>query len=238
VLLAVFTGFMLFAIRERGNLAALWTALRFSQDEISLRAARNEEEFIRKLSENLTPLPREDIEKLKNGELTEEEAVSIMTGANAASGEGAASKTGASGPRYGGQHPAAGAALSDEAFCKERIAALIAKLYLMEGGYTAQLESIRQSGENAFFALAESKRTTKAKISIAMDCISKAEALEEKCDAEMDSLLAELREILKEYGGDLSLIGDIRSYYAAQKDLKKAEYLSLYRQYFSKEGVN
>lgn len=110
----------------------------------------------------------------------------------------------------------------------ERIAELVARIYVYRDIYTAQLESIKNSAIAEYLALPESEQTSTAKRNIAMSCLSAATSLESECDSEVNTILAELRTLLKEVGGDSSLADEIKAAYAQQKALLKARYLNLY----------
>lgn len=82
--------------------------------------------------------------------------------------------------------------------------------------------------ESEFYALPIEKRTTATKQKVISSKLGKAAALETECNANMDSLLAELSNELKAQGKDLSLVSSIKKAYANEKQLKKSYYINQY----------
>ena len=108
------------------------------------------------------------------------------------------------------------------------LAELIAEAYALRAYYTNMLEGMRSSAVKDYTALVKEEQTQAKKRDIGMQYLGKAGALESECDGRMTSLLSRIETELDRTGGDKSIINDIKYYYAEEKSLKKAYYLSLY----------
>ena len=74
----------------------------------------------------------------------------------------------------------------------------------------------------------ESDRTQVKKLEIGNLYAGLAGKLENECDGSMDDLIARLDTVLTQMNHEKSVMTEIKSYYAQEKSLKKAYYLSLY----------
>ena len=111
---------------------------------------------------------------------------------------------------------------------ESKLTELIAEAYVLRAYYSSQLEGMRASATAEYKALSTEEQTQQRKMTIGMNYIDRAGALEAECDGLMDNLIARIESELQQTGGDTSIIKDIRSYYAEEKSLKKAYYMSLY----------
>ncbi len=111
---------------------------------------------------------------------------------------------------------------------QERIAELVAQMYVMKANYTAKVEGIVASMIADYSALPEEKRTTGAKTNIAKQYLGTINSLEAQCDAQVNSVVTELRAILKASGSDQQLADSIVAAYNAEKESTKAFYLNKY----------
>ena len=110
----------------------------------------------------------------------------------------------------------------------KRIAELVTRMYVLKSEYTSSIEGVVSSMKADFAKLPPEQRTKSAKQSIATGYMSKINAMEAQCDAQVDAVVAELRQLLKSNGRDMSLADAIVSTYAKEKDNTKAYYLSTY----------
>lgn len=114
-----------------------------------------------------------------------------------------------------------------------KVEAILARFYALRNSYTAQLEGIRSDAYAQYKALPKEERGTAAKIRLGKAAVARATALESQCDAKVNALLKELRAALKEAGMSEELVNDVRYYYASEKSLLKAQYMSKYKKYLS-----
>ena len=110
----------------------------------------------------------------------------------------------------------------------KRIAELVTKMYVLKSEYTGAVEGVVSSMKAEFVQLPPEQRTKSAKQSIAANYMSKINAMEVQCDAQVNAIVSELKKILEENGRDMSLVDAILSSYATEKENTKAYYLSTY----------
>lgn len=177
-----------------------------------------------KLPGTVNELSDEEKEQLRNGTLSEEQAIELMLGKTDADNPTVSdsAQTSSQGEKMG-ETGQAGVALSAD---EERVDALVAKLYVLQTTYTAKLDGMVSSAISEYKALPESERAS-AKTSIFSKFLVKASGMEGTCDASVNSILSEMEPLLKKTDGDLSVVSDIRSAYEQQKALKKAYYISM-----------
>ncbi len=119
------------------------------------------------------------------------------------------------------KNPAAG--ITDE-----RVARLVARMYVLKSQYTGSVEGIVASMKADYMSLPADQRTTSAKAGIATSYMGQINALEAQCDAQVDAIVTELRQVLKETGGDASLADAIVTAYANEKQATKSYYINRY----------
>ena len=117
---------------------------------------------------------------------------------------------------------------ADSADADKRIAELVTKMYVLKSEYTGAIEGVVASMKADYVKLPPEQRTTSAKQSIAAGYLGQINSMEAQCDAQVNAIVSELRQILKENGRDMSLADAILSTYAAEKENTKAYYLSTY----------
>jgi hypothetical protein len=171
-------------------------------------------------------LTDEEKEKLASHEITEEEALQIIlnrpTPTPTPQGELSSQPVFATNAKTSESPPT----IDNSG---EKIAEIIAEIYVLRARYTNSLEEMRLAAINEYLAIDEAQRTSAAKQTIGVKYLKMAGALESECDAEMDDVVNRLQKELKDSGGDLSIINDVKFTYANEKSLKKAYYLNMYR---------
>ena len=110
----------------------------------------------------------------------------------------------------------------------ERVAELITKMYVLKSTYVSQVEGLVGQMKAEYAKLPAEQRTTSAKQSIASGYMSKINAMEAQCDAQVNGVVSELRALLKKSGRDTSLADTIMSTYNAEKENTKAYYINTY----------
>ena len=114
---------------------------------------------------------------------------------------------------------------------KDRIAELVAKVYVLEASYTSQLGQMESSAISEYKNLPKEERTKAKQLSIAMGYLNQISAMESSCDSQMEEIVSELRELLKTTGGDETIPDDIMAAYKNEKEVQKAQYISKYSKY-------
>ena len=241
VIVAVLAGL---AYWQRGNIAAAIIYFRDSEEEIAKKITENE----KKVAEAMEKLPSRPIidltddekEQLAKNEISKEEAIQIILNKSnptistppdpeptapqqtppSATVTPPPAQTATAAP------PAQTPAVSDS---EQKIAEIIAEIYVLRAYYTSALEGMRQSAIAEYNALGEEKRTNAVKQELGVKYMGMASSLESECDAKMSDVVARLEKELKNTGGDLSIINDVKYTYANEKSLKKAFYLNMYK---------
>lgn len=110
----------------------------------------------------------------------------------------------------------------------EKIAELVAKMYVLKSKYLGEIEGVVSSMKAEYAALPKDQQTASAKTNIASGYLGKISALEAQCDAQVNAVVTELRGVLEKSGGDMSLADAIMSAYASEKESTKAYYINKY----------
>lgn len=110
----------------------------------------------------------------------------------------------------------------------EQIASLVTKMYVLKAEYEGAVAGIVEQMKADYSKLPPEQRTTSAKSSIASGYMSTINAMEAQCDAQVNTIVTDLRKILTDNGRDTTLADTILSTYATEKENTKAYYLSTY----------
>jgi len=226
---------------QRDNIRAGLLFLRYSKDDLNTKIAENNalvDEAISKIPEiSIRPLTDEERRMLQEGIISEEDAMDILLGdpgtspppqnENQTDDPGGPDDLPAPTEEHKDVSPAP--SQDDRKAKYARIAELIAGIYVMRDSYISKLENIKTAALTEYNALPENERTESKKRALMLQCISQASKLEAESDEKMDGILSELSSLLKEVGGDMSIVSDIKAAYAEEKALKKAYYMNLYK---------
>lgn len=244
--------------RYRAGLAILIDNFGKSSEQVSAEREDYEKKtqaLLDKLSGGgitLAALSEADRARLKNGEITPAEAVAIIMGlAGSTAAESTAAPTEPPAPDATTvpaetTAPAAttapvtpvGPATSDATTevtvtapatsTARSVEDVISEIYLLRAEFLNKIDLMIADGTAEVEATPKEKRTLTFKIELMNRYMDRGNALEKECDARMELLLAELETALRQSGGDLSLIDEVRALYAQEKKLYKAE---LYQKY-------
>ncbi len=172
-------------------------------------------------AKEVTPLNEEQEEMLKSGELTEEEAIQIMTGKLEPILEPS--------PEYVGDtsaselEPTPMSEEEPEEAEEDKLQELIARVYILRVGFTGRLDSLIGQAKKEYVSQGGKNVTP-----LIQKYIGLGTDLESQCDAQMEALLSEIQAELERIGGDTSVIADIRESYQNEKSIKKAALLDMY----------
>jgi hypothetical protein len=239
ILGAVALAAVIVVVWQWNNIGAFIDSRRYSSADLEKMLSQNEkdtEAILERLPYvTLRPLTDDEKAQLRNGELTEDEVVERILSL-AVPGSGGPSAGVDTAPDPGANTDAAGtpaaspvpspSAPGDEK--TERIAALVARVYVLRESMTGQLEGIVNAAKAEYNALPGEQRTGAKKGEFATRCLRQAAALERQSDATVDTILKEMETLLKETGGDTGLVGEIRQAYANEKALKKSYFINQY----------
>ncbi len=110
----------------------------------------------------------------------------------------------------------------------EQVAALVAKMYVYKSQYTGSISSLVSAMSSEYYSLPAEQQTYSSKVSIYNRYASQIATMEAQCDAQVNTLVNELKSLLSHNGRDTSLADSLLSAYAAEKENTKAYYVSRY----------
>ncbi|MBM6938117.1 hypothetical protein H7U37_06155 [Pseudoflavonifractor phocaeensis] len=109
----------------------------------------------------------------------------------------------------------------------QQIRQQIAKMYVLQATYVAQLEAIVQSAIDEYVA---GEHTPENRTAVVYGKVEELTALEKECDAKVAEVVSTLRDLLKQAGKDDSLAKEVEETYQEEKSLKKAYYLKEFQE--------
>ena len=219
ILAVVAIGIGVLAYMNANNIKAL-TYMNKSPEqhkELLLENEKKVQEILDKLpAPTIKPLSEEDEKKLQNGEISQEEALSIIMGKNEK-------------PQNSQQNKKPGPVkieednTNEEEYDPERLQNLIAQIYLLRSSFTGQINGLVAQAKQEYI-----NQTKKDLPAIAAKYIGIASGLESSCDGQIESLLSQIKTELEKAGADTSMVNDIRSAYYNEKSITKAALLAKY----------
>lgn len=246
---------------QRDNISALIDGMRYTDEDLDSQLVSSEESVKDYMKDNnlgeIKMLTQEEEAALVSGEISQQDAVKIMTGSmtldEAKSGKGneSAQTGGQSGNNAtdagsGGQtatggntpasapNPSGGSAeqpsepATPAVDYDTLISEKVAELYVVKANFSSQLASMKKAAENEFDSYPKEERTEAKKLEIIKSKISGASALEKQCDAQVATIVADLKSLLAEAGRDTALADKINEAYNQEKKVMKAKYVNKY----------
>ena len=218
---------------QRENLKIVWNSLRYSQTELEQQIADNQQ-AIRDAVEatpgvNIRDVTEEERQALREGSMTREElAESLLNTGEAKADDGAASQFPASDKDQPTVETAKPVQLpqAEKEDVQAELSALVAKVYVLREEYTMALDDLYSAAKAEYKALSKDERTQKTMTDLAGSYIDRANALEVQCDGQMDEIVTAMETLIRDSGGDMTLVDQVVYAYANEKSLKKAWYLS------------
>ena len=105
---------------------------------------------------------------------------------------------------------------------ERRMAHIMAEVYVLRDEYIVTLEHMYAEAETA---LSEKDLSEEEFAALVSAYLTKATELELQCDGEIDTVVAEMEQLIRDNGGDPALIDTLIETYATEKANKKAWYL-------------
>ena len=218
----------------RAELHALSVARQYTPEELEDQLAGNDQtvqDAVDAAPDVSVRAPtEEERQALKDGSITEEELIQRIT--EGGSGNSGISDSAASGPSTSGGSAAPTAPAnqlpvsSQEPSYSQQLSALVARVYVLREEYLNALANMESAAKADYRAIPESQRTARRLASLASGYLSRANALEKQCDAQMDAVIGEMERLIQQNHGDMSLPQTVYDSYANEKSLKKAWYLA------------
>ena len=215
------------------NIEALRYAKKYTPQQRQALLEKNQEEIQRILEKFpevcVKPLNEEQEQRLRSGELSEEEALLLIQGETPESRESSEQAAVSEGDTGDVQTPAAESATENanpsEESGERQLQRLFAKVYLLRSGFSGRLDDLIGEAKQEYIA----KNGNVDKAAFVKEYLRKGSALESACDAEMEKLLGQISGILKETGGDVATVDEIRSAYQNEKSIQKAVLMDQYQ---------
>lgn len=127
------------------------------------------------------------------------------------------------------QQAAAGGTAATDASYEAEIKALVQQLYSVKGRAEGGLNACISSARSEFKSLPPEQQTQSRKVAICFSKAGQLSALQASCDQEVNSIVSQMRQILKANGQSTALADQAMSTYKSQKS---ARYSSLMNQLY------
>ena len=238
------------AFWQRNNLKAVLDFASHSQEELEEKLQQNDQQIKDTVDalEDVTvrDLTEEERQALRDGSLSPEEITNRLVGwtpdlllpvqpetppASSASGEqppAASSGVNASGSAGSGSDSSGQPPTEDNRYYEyqQKLSALIARVYVLREEYLIALDNLQAEAIEDYRNLSSSQKKGSKLADFISKYLSRGTQLEKDCDRKMDAVVREMEAVIKEYGGDMSLVDTVVTTYANEKSLKKAWYMS------------
>ncbi|OQB12019.1 MAG: hypothetical protein BWY15_02339 [Firmicutes bacterium ADurb.Bin193] len=218
------------AIWQKDNISSFVKSKFYSKEEITQQITQNKEEIHQKLNTVTNGAIRDfttaEEEQIRKGEMTPQQALDrVLRDAGNENPGGFKSQKVQNGQV---QSDSAQDAQQAEDDVTSIINAHVSKIYLLKAQYLGQLGGFESRVRNYWNALPAEQRTASGKQATITKFMGELASMEQACDAQVEAVLSSLTAELKAAGGDLSIVGSIRSAYRQEKNLQKAYFINLY----------
>ncbi len=179
--------------------------------------------------DSIRPLNEEEIEKLKSGELTEEEAIKIVLGKTDEISNTSTSQNSTNSNKDNSTTDKKELTSEEIKQKNDEIASLIGKMYVLKAKFNSELASVESwvhSEYAKYRKLYEGEVPSSEKMKIGSAAYSKALSLEADCDGQVKGILDNLTVLLKETGQNTNLVSEIQAAYENEKMVAKSLYMS------------
>ncbi len=229
-------------IWQRENVASFVKATTSSTEDIAEEIADSKAKTNDALAEYETPVIRdftlEEEEMIRKGELSAEDALSLILdgtlsdGSDSADGADAGlGDTEVSDPlsqSQGGSGNISDSKSDKVVNADKLVGDAVKRMYSLKAYYIGRLGSLESEMKSEYISLPADKRGKSAISSILSSHMGEVSALEAECDSRIAALLSELESDLGSIGADTSIVSTLKSEYQNEKSLRKSYYVSSY----------
>ena len=204
---------------QRNNIHAVQMAMTMDRESIEQKLEENEQTLKQTMQQYHLQdyaFSTEEIAALANGDMTSEEAIAKLTSGTSDSNLDDPSSPSTSQPSNANPEPDSSATAQDQ------IQQQVAKMYVLQATFEGKLEQIVQQAIAEYSANAGEV----SKQEIVSKHLDEISSLENECDAQVNTVIATLKPLLKETGQNNDLINKIQQTYSNEKSLKKAYYMN------------
>ncbi len=215
-----------FVIWQWNNIAAVIDSFRYSQEEVENKLNENKEKLQAYIDNHETitvrDLTEEESKALQEGNLSEEEAVAILTGKE---------------PKPPQNNPEIKPDDKPEPEPTPEYSAVvseaIAKLYVQKNKYLSKLDTIESEVIAEYHAIAMETKLSPEDIKAEKDKflkrnLSRVAAWEDECDSVVYGILDEIETALKAEKQDTGIVTKLKEAYLNEKRLKKSYFINRY----------
>ncbi len=212
-------------IWQWNNITAVIDSFRYSQEEVEGKLDENKKQLQEFIDNHETisvrDLTEEESKALAEGNLTEEEAVAILTGKE---------------PQAPKDNP--GTVPEKEPAPQEQeystiVSEAIAKLYIEKNKCLGKLDAIEAQVRAEYIAIVknndmDAEERKKVKYSFLDKNLSMVAAWEDECDNTVNGILADIETALKAEKQDTAIVSKLKQAYLNEKRLKKSYFINRY----------
>lgn len=212
IIIILLVAIVALGIWQHENIMVLLKTTSSSSESIAMEIDNSkkafEEEVQKQYPSVISDLTAEEEKKLIKGELSVEEAVSILAKKYEEVPKNTTSKV-------------------SQTEIDKLIGERAIELYSLKAYYLGQLGQLEAKVKSDYLSLPKEKRNLIGKKELVTKYMSTAVGLLNQCDAKVENILSELKSDIEKLGGDTSIIKTIREAYKNEKNLKKAYYIKL-----------
>ncbi len=212
IIIILLVAIVVLGIWQRENIMVLLKTSNTTSESIAQEINNSkkafEEEVQKQYPSVISDLTAEEEKKLIKGELSVEEAVSILTQKYEKTPKNTVSKV-------------------SQAEIDKLVGERAIELYSLKAYYLGQLGQLEAKVKSDYLSLPKEKRNLIGKKELVTKYMSTAVGLLNQCDAKVENILSELKADIEKLNGDTSIIKTIREAYKNEKNLKKAYYIKL-----------
>lgn len=202
------------AIWQRKNIESILTGITQTEEEITKRRDKNQEELVAEvntfLDEGLREPTEEEQQQLKDGTIKLPELYSKMFEEKTLELEKKRKDK------------------ETQLKKDEIVSKYMAQLYAYQGEFEARAEATIRDGANYYEKLKKTKDKATSRTATITHFTPIVNGVEAECDAKVETVIANLKKELEAIGAQTDIIGTIRETYAREKQLKLSYYANKY----------
>lgn len=222
------------------NIMAIYDATRYTTEEIEKKMEEQEQKTQDVLSkynqQNIKPLSEDEAKKLADGELTEENAIKIIMGKETEEQQEtplqSAPETKPEEKPIKEEAPKVEEEKTEtenpEDVLDEKIGELIAKIYVLKAKYNNLISNENYNVASDFYSLPKEEQTKEKKYQMGLTFMNTLKGYQSQCDAEINVILTELTQLLKDNNMSTEIVDEIKNSYEEEKKNKIAYFVSKY----------
>ena len=231
------------------NISAIYMGITYSDQKIESKIGETKEKLGEKLEQEVVVnkkiiegFSKEDEEKIASGEMSIEEAVDKLFEEETPEDADTEHKTGSSDTSINNEQASQNNTesntqtevkkedtvqnqQSNNSESKALIESAVKEMYTLKAQYVQKLAAFESTAKEIYI---QGEMTTERKFEIADVMMPQLLQAEKTCDAQVETVLGNLKEKLSAIGADTSVVDYIREQYKNEKQLQKSKYINKY----------